>query len=330
MVDPHVSELAAEGVGVSKPPDKHVMERLAFIRYMYDLGVEQATKPEPHSWMAILTFHDSVELFLGLAASHLDADPRKDTTFVTYWKLIDDKMENRRLPYSGKMGKLNDARVAFKHHGNPPSVATIEQCRRDVDLFFDVAAPIVFGVDFMSINMIDVVPHVETVLLLRQAEQLAEEGDHRNALGILAFALDALVVYYSSDLRSSDRPFPGIGTPLQGGRVGNSSVDQVRPLGLTQRAVSDLQMGMLVMALGIDYPSYVRFLYSSPDYSTLKRGESKLLVKITSRKGHVYTREEYIWGRGVVIDAALRVAAAGRLTQGRTSTEDSQFQVHFV
>jgi hypothetical protein len=173
------------------------MQRLAFIRYMHDLGVEQAAKPEPYSWTAILTFHDAVELFLGLAASHHGADVRKDTKFVDYWKLIDDKIDSVRLLHSGRMAKLNDVRVAFKHHGNEPTPRMIEQSRRDVDLFFEDATPPVFGIAFNEIDLAAVIPHAEVAEYVRAATRHAEAGAFPMAMAGLSLAFDTLVAHYT-------------------------------------------------------------------------------------------------------------------------------------
>jgi hypothetical protein len=45
-----------------------VMERLAFIRYLHFLGVEQSRKTEPFSRASVLMFHDVIELYLELRA----------------------------------------------------------------------------------------------------------------------------------------------------------------------------------------------------------------------------------------------------------------------
>jgi hypothetical protein len=38
------------------------MSHLAFVRMLYQQGVEQARRPEPLSYASLLSFHDSVEL----------------------------------------------------------------------------------------------------------------------------------------------------------------------------------------------------------------------------------------------------------------------------
>ena len=49
-------------------PTEIMLQRLSFIRYLYGIAVEQSKQPEPFGAASVLTFHDSVELFLQLAA----------------------------------------------------------------------------------------------------------------------------------------------------------------------------------------------------------------------------------------------------------------------
>lgn len=101
-----------------------VMERLAFIRYLYTVGAEQSRKTEPFCWVSILTFHDSVELFLAIAAEYLDLNKRiRDIKFMEYWTLLSTKLKEKHkngLTHKISMEKLNKARVDFKHYGKCP------------------------------------------------------------------------------------------------------------------------------------------------------------------------------------------------------------------
>lgn len=312
-----------EGVGVPKPPDKHVMERLAFIRYMYDLGVEQAAKPEPHSWTAVLTFHDAVELLLGLAASHLEADQRKDTTFGAYWKLIDEKLDNGRLPYSGKMGKLNDARVAFKHHGNPPSPSTIEQCRRDVDIFFNAAVPVVFGVEFSEIDLTAVISHSETARLLRAAQRHADTGDLPMAMAGLSLAFEALIEHYVERRSQSSYSMPiknPLGNPLTFGnslreRRVHRPTDREPSILTLNNVTANLQRAMRLVALGIDFTKFAAFELMTPHDSTTLGDAGRRSFYVSGRMRQYLTEEHFAFGRTFVIESALRAARADYLIQ---------------
>jgi len=55
-------------------------QQLAFIRYLFNIGVEQSFKPEPQCALAILNFHDAIELFFGLSCEHLGAIGIRDKT----------------------------------------------------------------------------------------------------------------------------------------------------------------------------------------------------------------------------------------------------------
>jgi hypothetical protein len=48
------------------------MRRLAFIRALYQQGVEQSGQLEPWTAASVLSFHDAVELFMILSAEHLN------------------------------------------------------------------------------------------------------------------------------------------------------------------------------------------------------------------------------------------------------------------
>jgi hypothetical protein len=80
--------------------DVPTMNHLAFIRMLYQQGIEQARRPEPLSFASLLSFHDSVELFLVLAADHLGASlPRRDPNFLDYWQIL-RRTETSRLASS--------------------------------------------------------------------------------------------------------------------------------------------------------------------------------------------------------------------------------------
>jgi hypothetical protein len=64
------------------PPalDPLTMGRLALIRLLYLQGLEQSRLPQPVVCSSVLTFHDTVELFLGLTADRLRSVLRASTS----------------------------------------------------------------------------------------------------------------------------------------------------------------------------------------------------------------------------------------------------------
>jgi hypothetical protein len=112
--------------------DKPTMQRLAFIKYLYSVAVEQSRQPEPLGDASILSLHDSVELFLQLATQHLDAQrtsKQRDADFMGYWGALNEKLPAPGLAHKESMRRLNDERVGLKHRGTFPSGTAIESLR---------------------------------------------------------------------------------------------------------------------------------------------------------------------------------------------------------
>ena len=84
--------------------DPSVVRRLAFIRFLYMQGLEQAQRPQPLAATALLCFHNAVEMFLLLTAEHLDVSLARNTSFEGYWDQI---AQSRQLPGRVAMRRMN-------------------------------------------------------------------------------------------------------------------------------------------------------------------------------------------------------------------------------
>jgi hypothetical protein len=105
---------------VSQALDANTVRRLAFIRFLYAQGQDQAKRPQPLAATALLSFHDAMEMLLLLAAEHLKVNLPKGTTFEGYWDQI-AQQSGTQLPGRPAMRRMNNSRVNFKHHGSIPS-----------------------------------------------------------------------------------------------------------------------------------------------------------------------------------------------------------------
>jgi hypothetical protein len=144
---------------LTQPLDPLTVQRLAFIRFVYEQGVSQADQPEPLSATAVLSFQDAVELFLRLAAEHLHVNLPTDVKFAEHWAKLEPALlpAQTQLPSKNAMDRMNRLRIELKHRGTIPSRTAIEQARGDVTTFFTDATPLVFSIDFARIDLIDVV-----------------------------------------------------------------------------------------------------------------------------------------------------------------------------
>lgn len=116
-----------------------VFRRLAYIRYLHSLGIEQARLPDPMSSAALLMFHDAAESFLLMAGEHLGAPSIYE--FEKYWDVLKPSrlVGGVELPVQQGMKRLNRQRAALKHHGSHPNPNTVELIKNDTATFLAAA-----------------------------------------------------------------------------------------------------------------------------------------------------------------------------------------------
>jgi hypothetical protein len=182
---------------VSQALTPTTVRRLAFIRFLYGQGLDQARRPQPLAATALLCFHDAVEMFLLLAAEHLNVGLDKNTNFDGYWTQIAARA-GVELPSRNAMRRMNNSRVNFKHHGSIPSATDLDQFRADVTTFFADATHAVFAADFDSLDMADLVTQQAAMGRIRDAETHASQGDYIEALALLSEALTDLLDDYTN------------------------------------------------------------------------------------------------------------------------------------
>ncbi|WP_404199116.1 hypothetical protein [Streptomyces tauricus] len=285
------------------------VQRLAYIRFLFEEGIDYSRRPAPLSATSVLILHDAVELFLGLAADHHSTDPDSKIQFLAYWAELKKSDAAIHLPYQGSMRTLNDVRVAMKHHGTPPAEQTIERSAADVLRFFTTATPLVFDVDFDSIDMVDLVTQETVAQLLRDAQPWADRGDHTHAMAGLSLAMDALLSYYAR----SDHSFGWQETPFSFGPAVTWRTDHHPDKRTIEGQVSTLsdiaketRRALQIIGLGIDFPSFTKFQTLAPRV----HGFYDNSHRYNYLPADLTTPEQYSWARHFVIESALRSSRA--------------------
>ncbi|KOV35654.1 hypothetical protein AB0420_35960 [Streptomyces caelestis] len=283
-------------------------QRLAYIRFIYQEGIEQSRQPSVLSARALTSFHDAVENFLGLVVEQLEVDVRKAPDFLGYWEVIKPKLE---LPSKAAMKRLNDWRVALKHNGSFPSEHQIEQSRTVVADFFTTVTPKVFGVDFDSVEMVDLITQDETARLVREAQTHADVGDYVAAMAGLSLAFNALRKHYAGEYTEfswAQKPF-SFGPSLSHTdepRADNGD-HHVRRLHKLSVIATEVREAMQVLSLGLDFPSYTRFKTITPQVHGYYSGPDRYVV--TNWLASL-TADDYEWAKLFVVESALRAARA--------------------
>jgi hypothetical protein len=287
------------------------IKRLAFIKYLYNVGIEQVKKPEPFCWTSVLTFHDAVELFLELSFEYLNSGRRvRDIRFMQYWDELNALLKEKgkgELTQRVSMDKLNGARVAFKHHGTPPSKAAIEDFRASITNFFEENTQIVFDVNFADIALLELVKYDATKNCLKEAEELLKQDKIEDSLDKIALAFAQLIDDYES--RKEDEfgrsPFlfgermHFLSSFFMGikGKLGDF-IDK------TKDSVEAIQEAVKILSMGINYRRYARFKLLTPHIERFIDGKYQV-VKIDRGSMGTPTADDVNFCINFVIESAL-------------------------
>lgn len=237
--------------------DQNTLERLAFIKYLYNVAVEQSRMPEPMCWTSILTFHDAIEMFLQLVCVKLSIDT-KNLQFMLYWKEIQKHEKGYDLTQKVSCEQLNTARVNFKHHGTPPARLAIEGYRATATNFFNENTQIVFGMSFSELSLLYIVGDPEIKSLLHEAENFINERDYEKAIEKIVRSFKLTIkktlhfeksVYYKDPFKLIELPYP----------------DEFGIVESVKKSIEPLITSVKLLCLGIDYKKYAKYYSLSPD-----------------------------------------------------------------
>lgn len=277
---------------------------------MYNLGLQQSRQPKPLNAASVLTFHDSVELFLHLACEELHTQKKDDVKFMSYWPLLKEKLPNdRSLGHESQMERLNRLRVNLKHHGIMPDGSEIERARVNVTNFFEDNTPIIFDLAFDKITMTDVMQFLPARDALNDAATLMEQGKYEEALGKIAISFDLLIEDYESrKARYGNSPFqfedPFPYSDIHFRRINSEMKNFVNRK--IKSSIEPMQNAMKIMSLGLDYRRYVKFKLFAPQISKVLGDEGGFHYFIT-KSSRKYTAEECHFCHDFVIESAIRI-----------------------
>jgi hypothetical protein len=261
-----------------------IMRRLAFIRYLSGLAEQQSRQPEPLAAASLLTFHDTVELFLVLAAEKHGITLRGEVGLMKRWDKLESKLAGAALPYRAGIERLNDLRIRLKHDGYIASSSDTEIARATVAAFLQQSTPLLFGIPFEQASMVELVLSAEARGSLAEAEALIEQGDLRASMRRIAMALRQVVGDYQAKTgarlhltsRRFGEAYPALPADGPWASLGNL-------LASFRDDIDQLKSAMSVLLVGVDYSRYLRFMELTPSLAEEPDGTHKWLAKWVPR-----------------------------------------------
>jgi len=253
-------------------PTQDVLRRLALVRHIYNGAVRQSRQPEPLGLTSILMFHDSIELFLQLGSEQLNVS-RQGLGFMDYWSLLEPKL-GRELAEKGSLLRLNKARVDFKHYGILPSRLDIESFRASATSFFEANTPLIFGIEFRSISMLELVQCKEARTSLEEADKMISEGKIEDALDKIAVAFNQLLDDYEDrkTTQFGQSPF-FFGESLTFISSSFRAMDDLEEFAeRVSSCIEEIQDALKLLSLGLDYRRYAKFRLFTPHITKIPEG----------------------------------------------------------
>lgn len=303
---------------------KIIIERLAFIKYIFRTGLEESCYGYPLCSKAILTFHDSVELFLILVVEHYDK-ARRDISIMEYWNFLEHD-----LPLSGKASikRLNKLRVSLKHSGIHPPEHEIEDVKPMVNNFFFENSQLAFNLNFEDISLINLVHCDKCKDSLQKAKDFMDNGEIVESLKNIAIAF----VYLIDDINTKYwNKFGYLPSPLgdditflkssifgmehlyraDGEMYSNSRelVNEIKKhFNAITNSIESLQNALHVISLGIDYHKYIRFESYTPSvFLSLNKTPNALIPEKWEKEENVPSEENTKFCFDFVIECALKI-----------------------
>jgi len=196
---------------------------------------------------------------------------------MDYWNLLEPKLTSGGLAQKESMRRLNKSRVALKHHGTLPSKLDIEAFRASATNFFEENTPLVFGIEFDSISMVNLVQCPAARSNLEEASRLIEEGSIEDAFDKIAIAFTQLIDDYEDRKRTRFGRSPFFfGESLifeSSFFMGIEDRKFARFVDKVRESIEAMQSAMKILSLGLDYRRYVKFRLLTPHVTRVLSGD---------------------------------------------------------
>lgn len=285
-----------------------IIRRLAIIKYLYNVGVQQSRQVETVAGFSILAFHDCAEMFL-LLVSENKGDNSDRWSFIEFWNQYPE------LTLKESMRNLKDRRVSIKHKGQFPSKSDVEICRITMADFLEQNTIIQFGLEFKDVSVSNLVSYTTVKKYLDIAESCFNKGNMYDCIINCKIAFIEMLSTYEYTKRKNN----WINSLLNvGDEIGN---DYQKLVGYDEKSgarwfkqvtetSNKIREILKITALGIDYRKYTYFEAVTPEVRVWwKEGgrEYDALPQTYFEEHHNLKSEDCRFCMDFVIDSALRL-----------------------
>lgn len=245
---------------MGKLDKKIIVSRLAKIKYLYKIGVEQSMQVETVAGYSLLSFHDSAEMFLLLLLED-KGDKTEPKSFMDYWNKYPD------LTLREPMNNLKERRRLLKHKGIHPAKNDIEESRVILTQFFKENTYKFFGIDFDTITLADLIDSSYIKEYVLNAELSLEKGNLFECLLKAKIGFEELLSTYESNKKQYYQSIFNIGEEIgteYDKIIPRREINNARWFENVTKTTNALRNVLKISAFGIDYRKYMLFKFLTP------------------------------------------------------------------
>lgn len=278
-----------------------IIKRLALIKYLYKLGLEQSRQVETLASFSILSFHDSIEMCLKLIAEHNNIKS-DNFSFLDYWSQIPT------LTLKESMRNLNARRVNIKHKGLLPSKSDIEISRVNTSDFFEQNVIVQLGIEFKDISLLTLISNEKVRVFLEEAQKALEVSQNKSCIEKASFAFEELLYTYENNKINYFRHSPfSFGEDLSFNSSFFMHIEDRKMAQFVDKvkgSLEGIQKAIKIISFGIDYKRFVKFNMLTP--KVIRRFDNDLYLDETWVKKK-WTKENCQYCIDFVLDCSLKL-----------------------
>jgi hypothetical protein len=304
--------------------NQDILKRLAYIKFLFKVGVDQSKQPGVIAYTAILSIHDAIDWFMNLACienkitetNKLSAitakDPKRKGKTNVY--LTDYFTILPALKYEVEVNSINTLRNNLKHKFILPSQLAITESINSAKEFFEENTKIIFSLDFNGVSVIDLIGFEPIKILLKQAIVFQIKNEVENCISEISKAYYELW-QIDMDFIRDKKQFSYIdiyGNPylqipqLEGKpelQILKGYIDSL--ITTYNKNFQELNDSMKIFALGIDYRKYLKLKSFLPSTSIKDKNGNYQVTK--PRNVESITNEDLTFAIDFVINCALEI-----------------------
>lgn len=237
-----------------------IIQRLAFAKYLLQKGNHEAQNSEPLSSVAILHYHDALELTFDLILEDKGISS-KNLSFMQYFDKINEWLKtNEKIEISLKpsLEKLKNRRVNLKHKGLFPSKKDIQESEFTANAIFEGLCKNIYDLEVKDISMVSL---IENERVRNHISEAIKEypDDQENSIADISLAFEFLLKDYESSKVSIYNRYPfNFGKNMSKYSM-RSSDTFLEFMDDTQEAIELMKKALKILALGLNYKKYMKF-----------------------------------------------------------------------